>query len=139
MRQVLSIVAGLAAWLVLRWMFYRNPETVTILPLQVIDYLRVVEPSFRNTLLNVLPWIITGLLANRRSLLCGALAAAITSAIRSADLLAHMPEGYWGQFAATTLTLALISALYGAAGAALGASLKRSNNSFKPKPLRGSA
>ncbi|MGY1424157.1 hypothetical protein [Lysobacter sp. A289] len=139
MRAIVSIAIGIAAWLLLDWLVFRQSDTVRVLPLQVIHFLKVVQPNFLGALLHIVPWMLTGLIAVRRPVLCGAVAAAIASCINSAELVAHVPDGYLTQLFVSSLALATVWSLYGAAGAALGNAMSGSNNSFKPNPLRGPA
>ena len=94
--------------------------------------------SWIPTLLSVAPWLLVGALSIKRPLLLGFIAALIAS------VLFYGFVSYKSATPTSPLTLlsllnsacqgALYSAFFACAGHMMG-----SNNSFKPKPLRGSA
>ena len=139
MRQLLSIALGVLAWAIVRWFVYREPTGITFQPVYVIDFLKVVQPNFLGMVLHLTPGLVAGLVATRKPTLCGAVAAALASFIQSAALIGHVTPDYHVQLLTTSVALAVVYSVYGMAGGALGSLLGGSNNSFKPKPLRGSA
>ena len=139
MRRVLSIAVGILIWFGLDYLFYRQPDQTRVLSGEVIQFLKVVQAPAQLAALHIVPWLVTGALAGRNHVLCGAIAAASASAIDSALSVSLFPSSYYGQLLVTSLALAVLAGMYGAAGGALGLQLARSNNSFKPNPLRGSA
>ena len=90
-------------------------------------------------LLHLLPWFVTGLIALRRPILCGAIGSALALALTRIDLFSLFSQDYFWQLVATSAGLVIVASFYGAAGAALGIVVRSSNNSFKPNPLRWSA
>jgi hypothetical protein len=138
-RSLLAIAIGIAISALLNWYFYRQPAAVRLLPMPVIDFLKVVQPFFTTMLLHLLPWFVTGLIALRRPILCGAIGAALALTLTRIELFSLFSQDYFWQLVATSSGLVIIAAIYGAAGAALGLVVRSSNYSFKPKPLRGSA
>jgi hypothetical protein len=138
-RSFVAIAVGILISALLHACFYRQPTEIQILPMFVIGFLKVVQPFFTAMLLHLLPWFITGLIARQRPVLCGAVGSAIALAITRFEMFSLFPPSYFWQLVASSSGLVAIAAFYGAAGAAWGAVAGGSNNSFKPKPLRGSA
>ena len=139
MRQLLSIVLGVIAWAGVWWFTLRPSAGPTVSPGYVIDFLKVVQPNFLGMLLHMVPGVVAGLVAGRKHVMCGAVAAALTSLIQSAGFIGRVTADYHAQLVATSVALALVFSVYGMAGGALGLVLLGSNSSFKPTPLRGAA
>jgi len=138
-RSILAVAIGVSISALLHWYFYRQPVGVHVLPMPVISFIKVVQPFFTAMLLHLLPWFITGIIALRRPILCGAAGSALALAITRIEFFSLFSPDYFWQLVATSAGLIIVAAFYGAAGAALGVVARSSNNSFKPKPLRGSA
>jgi len=138
-RSLLAVAIGVSISVFLHWYFYRQPTGVQIMPMPVISFLKVVQPFFTAMLLHLLPWFVTGFIALRRPILCGAAGSALALAITRMELFSLFSPDYFWQLVASSAGLVIVAAFYGAAGAALGVVVRSSNNSFKPKPLRGSA
>jgi hypothetical protein len=85
--------------------------------------------------LYLLPWFVVGLISAKRPVLTASISGLIGESIRYAFFLHAFdwPNLLFG------LPFSLAGAAYGAAGGALGSIAMAANNSFKPKPLRGSA
>ena len=135
MREVIGIIAGLALWALLYWLMAQDTSTPHFLPLAVIDLLSSFYATIFPMLLWLLPAALCGALARRAPLLCGALVGA------SSGLAGFLCRADWAPPAGFTWAfgVAVAGIGAGAAGAALGVLLARSNKSFKPNPLRGSA
>ena len=136
-RSGFAIAIGIALAISVQAFLHRQPSGISIQPEIVINFLKVVQPSFLGAVAELLPWFITGLIAIRLPVACGALAAAIASLVDSASLISLLSPDYLPQLVASSVALAIIDACYGAAGAALGSAARGSNNSFKPTPHRG--
>jgi hypothetical protein len=134
----MGLVAGLITWLALYAIFMLPFGKPSFLPLQAVEFVRLLHATFLETLINLLPAAVAALVATHLSLLVGTIAGAITHPIalfqRSVDF-----DTFISQHTTALFFLLLVGAIYGAAGAALGLALTRSNKSFKPNPLRGSA
>lgn len=139
MRQILSIVLGVIAWAGVSWFTFRPSSGPTLNPGYIIDFLKVVQPSFLGMLLHMVPGVVAGMVATRRHVMCGAVAAALTSLIQRVELIGRVPADYHAQLVATSVALALVFSMYGMAGGALGLVLRGSISSFKPMPPLGSA
>jgi hypothetical protein len=137
-RSLLAVAIGVSISALLHWYFYRQPAGVEVLPMPLISFLKVMQPFFTAMLLHLLPWFVTGIIALRRPVLCGAVGSALALAITRIEFFSLFSPDFW-QLVATSAGLIIVAAFYGAAGAALGVVVRSSNNSFKPKPLRGSA
>ena len=122
-RLIIAIATGVAIHLLLLWL---TSGKVAALGPFLFNH-----KSLATALVYLAPWIITGMVSDRRQILAGAVSAVIALSI-SRSFVIFMP---WP----VLLTTIASSALYGAAGAALGSVVRSSNNSFKPNPLRGSA
>ena len=119
-RLIIAIATGVAIHLLLLWL---TSGKVAALGPFLFNH-----KSLATALVYLAPWIITGMISDRRQILAGAVIALSIS--RSFVIFMPWP---------VLLTTIASSALYGAAGAALGSVVRSSNNSFKPNPLRGSA
>lgn len=139
MRQILSIVLGVVAWAGVSWLTYAPSSGPKLNPGYIIDFLKVVQPNFLGMLLHMVPGVVAGLFATRRHVMCGAVAAALTSFIQRAELIGRVPADYHAQLVATSVALALVFSVYGMAGGALGLALRGSIGSFKTMRLRNPA
>jgi hypothetical protein len=138
-RSLFAVAIGVSISALLHWYFHRQATDVMVLPMPIISFLKVVQPFFTAMLLHLRPWFITGYIALRRPILCGAAGSALSLALTRIELFSLFSPDYFWQLVATSAGLVIVAAFYGAAGAALGVVARSSNNSFKPKPLRGSA
>lgn len=133
-RPLIATIAGIVLSALLDVYLHRQPVDVSFHFEFVIGFLRVVQPAFGSMVIHLLPWFVTGLIATRRPVLCGAIGSAIAATFASVDLFSLLPPDYLGQLLVSSLALAAIGACYGAAGAALGAIARSAYSSFKPKP-----
>jgi len=127
-RPLIATLAGVALSVLLDIYFHRHPTDVSFHSMFVIGLLRVVQPAFGSMVFHLLPWFVTGLIATRRPVLCGAIGSAIAATLAQIDLASSLPPAYLGQLLVSSAALAAIGACYGAAGAALGAIARRSGN-----------
>jgi hypothetical protein len=88
------------------------------------------------TLAKVAPGFLVGWAARRSGFLFGAITGVLAELMHQAVSVGHYPLA---QLLLMTLPPALISCVAGAAGELARLRRPPSNNSFKPKPLRGSA
>jgi ammonia channel protein AmtB len=138
-RTVLSMALGVLMWISVSWAIKHPPTTISFSTEFWMSFSKIVGSNLQLMFLSLAPWCIVGITADRTPILAGAAAAAI------AWILTCYPEPDWvtseysSAYLVHSVSLALIKAAYGAAGAALGAVLVSANNSFKPRPLRGSA
>ncbi|WP_166213004.1 hypothetical protein [Cognatiluteimonas telluris] len=134
MRPILAGILGIALSTCL-WQVavYHRPMEYEPSHVRLVHWLFLDGPIFE-ALLYLLPWFVVGVVSSKRQVLTALIAGSTAAVIRYALLIHSGPLDPFTLLA--SLRFALAGALYGAAGAALGVG---ANNSFKPKPLRGSA
>ena len=138
-RTLLSMTLGVLMWISVSWAIKNPPVNVSLSTEFWISFSKIVGSNLQWMFLSLAPWCIVGITADRKPVLTGASAAAV------AWILTCYPEPDWvtseysSAYLVHSVSLALIKAVYGAAGSALGFVLVSANNSFKPRPLRGSA
>ena len=138
-RTFLSAALGIAIWALIKWASEQQPQSVTLVSPFWNDFERVVGSSVRWLFFSITPGLLVGLTASKRPVLVGGLVASACSLLDRSRLFSIFPSDYYPTFVATLLGVAAVQFVYGAAGASLGVVLGRSNNSFKPTPLRGAA
>lgn len=122
-RLILAVATGVAIHLIFLWLTSGKVAALTSLLFH--------HKSLAAALVYLAPWIVTGMISNQRQILAGVLSAVIALLIsRSFLILLDWP---------ILLTTIASTALYGAAGGALGSVIRSSNNSFELNPLRRSA
>ena len=141
LRTATSIFVGLLAYLVLRYAVESLMQRVS--PPGPISAWTVLSSPL-NLLFELLPGFLAGWLSSKRGLLAGFVVAAIGSGTYSAlvgTATQYVPSDGSSQsllLASWFLVMCIVAGVFSAmAGGS--AQLLRSNNSFKPKPLRGSA
>jgi fructose-specific phosphotransferase system IIC component len=141
-RALIAIISGIAAAFALRYINHALlvPAESCCGPPNGIMW-PVLLSSPIGALITLLPAALAGWISHNRGLLCGFIVGALTSA-----LFMTLYGSFWSTSGTDPLTVRVLEfsldcfagGIFGfAAGGA--AQLVRSNNSFKPNPLRGSA
>ena len=140
MRTTLSIAFGICIWLLMKFGGRMQPENVVFATEFWINFSRLVGSQLINFSLHIVPWLLVGITAPHRQVMCGGISATIASLIYTLVLTPPMPSTFLPTGVAIAIVVAAVQFFYGATGAALGLLLGGgANNSFKPTPLRGAA
>ena|SRR5688572_8333365 len=130
---IAGAMLSLCLW---RLAVYDRPISHDSGPLRFVRWL-LLEGPISQAILYLLPWFVVGAFAKRSPIITASLAGFVAETTRHALFVHGTIDG--PQLLESALRFGSAGAIYGAAAGALGASVLAANNSFKPKPLRGSA
>lgn len=121
MRNLLSIAFGVSVWALLQWGRHDPGIVVSVSDLELYVE-RITTFHAREVLELIVPWLLVGITARSRPILCGAVAAAVAALIFSWSRY-HWTDGHLAEQVMTSVCVALLRSFFGMAGAALGAAL----------------
>ncbi|KRG40093.1 hypothetical protein ARC20_13355 [Stenotrophomonas panacihumi] len=121
MRNLLSIAFGVSIWALLQWGRHDPGIVVSVSNLELYVE-RITTIYAREVLELIVPWLLVGITARSRPILCGAVAAAVAALIFSWSRY-HWSDGHLAEQVMTSLCMAVLRSFFGMAGAALGVAL----------------